>query len=109
MTTSQLIEKLVFEVHKVKFNPGRMVSTRGAAELPPEETTEALWRHLQGDWGEMDAEDCSYNEQSLLDGSRLMSAYRTSKGVRFWIISDATDDPTGFQRPCTTILLPEEY
>jgi hypothetical protein len=43
----------------------------------------------------------------LVSGERLLSAYKTLKGVRMWIITEATDDD-GI-RNCTTTLLPEEY
>jgi hypothetical protein len=36
-----------------------------------------------------------------------MSAYQTSKGVKFWIITEATDDEGN--RAATTIFLPENY
>jgi len=39
---------------------------------------------------------------SLEHGWRILSAYRTSNGTRFWIITEA-------DRSSTTILLPEEY
>jgi hypothetical protein len=52
-------------------------------------------------------EDKRLNDQSLQDGSRLLSAYRTAKDVRIWIITEAADDDG--HRMATTILLPEEY
>lgn len=62
----------------------------------------ALSRHITGDWGEVDAEDKRANDQSLIDGSRLLSAYRSQDGTKFWIITEA-------DRSVTTVLLPEEY
>ena len=32
------------------------------------------------------------NDQSLVDGSRILSAYKTLKGERLWIITEAADD-----------------
>jgi len=66
-----------------------------------------LDRHSHGDWGDVDKEDAALNDQALLDGERLLSAYKTLKGVRIWIITEATDDD-GI-RNCTTILLPSQY
>jgi hypothetical protein len=43
----------------------------------------------------------------LVDGSRLLSAYKTLKGERLWIITEAADDQG--RRACTTCLLPEDY
>lgn len=93
-----------------KFEPGQIVATPGALEAlsgSGQEPTFFLERHLQGDFGEVDAEDRSLNEQALLDGSRLLSAYRTLKGEKIWIISEAAGDDG--RRASTCILLPDEY
>jgi hypothetical protein len=37
----------------------------------------------------------------------LLSAYRTSRNTKLWIITEAADDDGN--RAATTILLPEEY
>ena len=66
-----------------------------------------LARHSAGDWGDLSDEDRELNEQAVIDGSRILSAYHTKNGTKIWIITEATDD-TG-QRSATTILLPEEY
>ena len=42
-----------------------------------------------------------------MDGSRLLSVYRTLRDVRLYVITEATDHDG--QRAVTTILLPEEY
>ena len=47
------------------------------------------------------------NDEALLHGDRLLSAYRTLKGVKLWVITEAADD--NGQRAATTILLPGEY
>ena len=47
-------------------------------------------------------EDKVENEVSLLNGYRLLSAYRTKMGERLWVLTEA-------DRSLTTILLPEEY
>ena len=52
-------------------------------------------------------EDREQNEQAIIDGSRILSAYVTKNGTKLWVITEAADD-TG-QRSATTILLPEEY
>ena len=66
-----------------------------------------LNQHVQGSWGEMNAEDKQANNQALVDGGRLLSAYRTLKGERVWIITEATDDDG--KRAATTLLLPSQY
>jgi hypothetical protein len=93
-----------------KFHPGQIVATRGALEALARSGQTAdffLERHLQGDFGEVDSEDRSLNDQALLDGSRLLSAYRTLKGEKIWIISEAAGDDG--KRASTCILLPDEY
>src|SRR5690349_18002039 len=61
-----------------------------------------LGRHASGDWGEVDAEDWKANDDALKDGTRHISAYRTLKGVRLWVITE-------WDRSVTTVLLPDEY
>jgi len=46
------------------------------------------------------------NDQTLIDGSRLLSAYRTSLDEKLWIITEAVDDSV---KRAATILLPSEY
>jgi len=93
-----------------KFQPGRLVATPGALEALARsgQTPDFfLAKHLSGDWGEVDAEDRGLNDQALLDGSRLLSAYRTLMGVKIWIITEAAGDDG--RRASTCILLPGEY
>jgi hypothetical protein len=52
-------------------------------------------------------EDRALNDQAIVNGSRILSAYKTAKGVKIWIISEAADDDG--KRTATTILLPENY
>jgi len=66
-----------------------------------------LDRHAAGDWGEVCPEDWQLNQESLTDGSRILSAYRTLKGVKIWVITEAEDD--NGNRACSTLLLPENY
>lgn len=86
-----------------KFPMGHTVITPGALEaLSSAAVIAALDRHNQGDWGEVDKADWNANERALVEDARLLSAYRDSKGTKFWIITEA-------DRSVTTILLPEEY
>ena len=52
-------------------------------------------------------EDKRLNDQALVDGSRLLSAYRTLKGERIWIITEAVGDDG--KRSASTLLLPSQY
>jgi len=93
-----------------KFSLGQILATPGALEALQESGQTPLFfltRHVQGDWGEVCAEDGQLNDQSLVDGTRILSAYRTLKGKRIWIITEAEDDQK--HRLATTVLLPEEY
>lgn len=88
---------------KAKFPLGRLVATPGAlASMSSEEMESAIHRHVSGDWGELDEHDREANEEGLRDGFRLLSAYRTGAGEKFWIITEA-------DRSVTTVLLPHEY
>jgi hypothetical protein len=93
-----------------KFETGQIVGTPGAIEALAQsgQTIEFfLEKHLSGDWGEVDAEDQAANDKALLDGSRLLSAYRTLKGVKVLVITEAVEDDG--HRESTCVLLPEEY
>ena len=93
-----------------KFSLGQIVATPGAIEAMDESGQNAaffLARHASGDWGEVTPEDWQLNDEAMVDGSRLLSAYRTLKGKKIWIITEATDD--NGHRAATTILLPEDY
>ena len=61
-----------------------------------------LQRHVAGDWGEVCAEDKQSNDHALVEGTRILSAYRAADGTKFWIITEA-------DRSVTTVLLPEDY
>ena len=87
------------------FPLGRVVATPGAiaaldeAEQSPQEF---LDRHVTGDWGLVPEEDKKENDWSVENDARILSSYLTSKGVKFWIITE-------HDRSVTTLLLPLEY
>jgi hypothetical protein len=85
------------------FPLGSIVATPNAlAALPHPDILGALQRHQAGDWGDLDEEDRAANNHALAGGSRLLSAYHSAAGVKFWIITEA-------DRSATTILLPKDY
>jgi hypothetical protein len=89
--------------HAAKVPIGRIMATPGVLAVVSEaELSEALSRHADGDWGEVGDEDRKANDDALRDGTRILSAYRTQDGTKFWIITEA-------DRSSTTALLPEEY
>lgn len=96
---------------KPLFQMGRLLSTPAALEAL-ERAGQSVWEffslHSKGQWGdELCQEDKDLNDAALVDGSRLLSAYRTRLGVKLWIITEAADDEG--HREATTILLPDEY
>ena len=93
------------------FPLGKIFSTPGALKAcSPVYLAHYLNRHAHGDWGNTCDEDKEANNQALLDGSRVLSAYpidptKPSKGFGencLWIITEA-------DRSVTTFLLPDEY
>ena len=82
---------------------GRLVATPNVlSQIAQDDITSGLRRHLTGDWGELDSEDREANEQALIHGTRLLSAYHAANGTKFWIITE-------WDKSQTTILLPEDY
>jgi hypothetical protein len=89
---------------RARFVIGQIYATRGAADVI--ETYKINWlqllyRHVTGDWGDLDDADKQENELSVQKGFRILSAY--GRGDRkLWVITEA-------DRRVTTILRPEEY
>ena len=97
--------------HRPKFDLGSILATPGALDaIRASGQTPGVFlsAHLDGYWGiDLCEEDQRINDQALIDGSRLLSAYRTLRGERLWIITEAVGDDG--RRYSTTILLPDEY
>lgn len=86
-----------------KFRPGQLLTTPRILEsLTQDDILNALKRHVCGDWGEVCDEDKEANDRALIAGERLLSAYTSASGTKFWVITEA-------DRSATTILFPEEY
>lgn len=95
----------MIQIAQPKFRLGQVVATPGALEVLSESSQtpfDFLSRHLAGDWGIVDDEDKQANDDALIHGERLLSAYLTHKGVKIWIITEA-------DRSSTCLLLPDEY
>ncbi len=95
---------------KPKFPLGQTLATPGALAAMEESGQSPgffLDQHVQGMWGEVCDEDKRANDQALVDGSRILSAFRTLKNERLWVITEAADDDGN--RAATTILKPSEY
>jgi hypothetical protein len=98
------------ETRRAKFSLGQVVATPGALEAirdAGQSPADFLSRHVSGDWGDLCDDDRRLNNLALTDGSRLLSAYKTLRGERLWIITEAADDSG--HRAATTILLASEY
>lgn len=82
---------------------GKVVITASAQEvLSDMDVDTAIARHRSCDWGEVSKADQRENNRALKNGERILSAYTSSGGTRFWIITEA-------DRSHTTVLLPEDY
>jgi hypothetical protein len=78
--------------------PGALQALADAGQTP----LDFLSRHARGDWGDVGKGDWKLNDRALVDGERVLSSYKTTKGVKVWIITEA-------DRSSTCLLLPEEY
>ncbi|MFC1453062.1 hypothetical protein ACFLSJ_08360 [Verrucomicrobiota bacterium] len=87
-----------FALGELLSTPAALGAIRDSGQSP----LDFLLRHAKGDWGEVSAGDSELNDEATIDGDRVHSAYRTRKGERIWVITDAGG-------ACTTILLPDEY
>lgn len=90
----------------MKFPLGRVMATPGAMTLLEEQGVHPgtlLQRHENGDWGDLGHEDKCRNDEALIEGSRIFSAYHVPDAKhKVWIITE-------WDRSVTTLLLPEEY
>jgi hypothetical protein len=82
----------------MKFSTGKLVSTPAALETLARAGVSPLdlvRRHQSGDWGDLDAEDKQANDEALLDGSRIFSAYvLPTTGEKVWVITEADRSST---------------
>lgn len=94
---------------KGKFSLGQIVATPSALAALARNGEAAilyLQRHASGDWGALCDEDKRANEDALLSGARILSAYILCDETKLWVITEAAVDGT---RNSTCLLLPEEY
>lgn len=86
------------------FPLGRIVATPNVLRAVTERDDLAIGvvRHGMADWGEVTHGDWLANDAAMIEGGRILSIYRSRKGVTFWIITEA-------DRSATTVLLPEDY
>jgi hypothetical protein len=58
--------------------PGALAALAKAGQTP----LDFPWKHVRGDWGELDKEDRKEDELSLKRGFCLLGRYRTNGGAR---------------------------
>jgi hypothetical protein len=91
--------------NKVLFPLGQVfltVGVREALEESEQMPIDFLSEHQSGNWGDICEADKQENELSVKEGFRILSAYKTTRGEKLWIITEA-------DRSSTTCLLPSEY
>lgn len=97
------MKQALFPFGLVSVTPAALVVLAEHYTLPED----LISRHVSGDWGDLDVEDDQRNNEALVDGSRIFSAYVLAEEVKVWVITEAQDDDG--VRSHTTILLPSEY
>jgi len=86
-----------------KFRLGHIVTASQAlSQLSQEEILLGIQRHQSGDWGDLYAHERNANDLAVVQGKRIWSVYHTSKGVKFYVITEG-------DRSATSVLLPDEY
>lgn len=90
--------KPVLPLGECQMTPG----ARDAAEEVQISLPRLLTRHAGGDWGDLSREDWNLNDAALKEGNRILSSYKFSNAVTFWIITEG-------DRSATTVMLPDEY
>lgn len=65
------------------------------------EISNHIQRYLNCDWAEMSQDDIKSNEAAMINGERILAAYKTSKGKIFI--------ETSSNRRNTTIMFADEY
>ena len=86
-----------FPLGQLMITPGALAALKQSKQTP----LPFLYRHVSGDWGDLDAEDQEANDFAVVQGRRILSAYTLNTGVKIWCITEA-------DRSVTTILLPDE-
>lgn len=89
----------------VRFPLGQVVMTHGASDAledAGQSPQEFINRHARLEQGELSDEDQRENVFSVDKYLRIFSAFKTTKGEKLWIVTEA-------DRSVTTILTPSEY
>lgn len=87
-----------------RFELGQLYATSGVtawAERHAIDLTRYLRRHHCGEWGDLDADDKTANEDALAADTRIFSAYLV-ENRKIYVITE-------WNRSMTTIMLATEY
>lgn len=91
-----------------KFELGELCVSPGVLEqVPSTDWIAGLRRHSQADWGVCSPYDAERNAESLKSGESLFSAYQSSQGDVYWIMTKLVYEHCLQQQ--TWIMLPSEY
>lgn len=96
-------------VGKPLFGLGRLLATPGALDVltaAQHHPAKLLQLHQYGQWGDLCGPDKTANDEALVSGGRLLSAYKVND-IRLYVITEAVAESG--RRECTTVLLPSEY
>jgi len=97
-TITQTQNKVLFPLGQIFLTVGAQNALEKSHQLP----NEFLAKHQTGDWGMVCEDDRKENERAVTEGFRILSVYKTEKGEKLWIITEA-------DRSSSTILKPDEY
>ena len=64
-------------------------------------------QHQHGDWGDLGTDDKNANDQALLDGNRILSAYVIG-GKQLYLLTEPVNEESGMRRS-TCLMLAKEY
>jgi hypothetical protein len=75
-----------FALGAPKFMLGKLiVSANMFASIPLDQIFISLFRHMNGDWGDISLESWKSNEKAMIENSSIISAFCSSQGVKFYI------------------------
>ncbi len=81
--------KTRFQCRHVPFAMGPIqLGPNASVLLDLQEVTDALMRHVCGDWGEVDHQGRFANQRALRERTEVVSKYRTADDREFWVITD---------------------
>ena len=97
------------DANRPLFDLGQLLTTPAAQKVLADAGLNSFWlveQHRHGQWGDLVTADKAINDQALLNGGRLHSAYFV-KNVMLFVVTEAINEKTG-QRDSTCVLLPSE-